>query len=135
MTESQRKMVSALRQNGMGYKTIASRTGISVNTVKSFCRRKKAKTEGGKADAGMHYCLCCGVPVEQHPGRKEKKFCSNACRMRWWSAHPEMGQKGVRLVCPVCGTTFISHRNAHRKYCSHKCYIEDRFGGGQHEQG
>ena len=38
-------------------------------------------------------------------------------------------------VCPICGKTFMSHKNAKRKYCSHECYIKDRFGGGQHEQG
>ena len=34
-------------------------------------------------------------------------------------------------ICPVCKKTFTVYGNANRKYCSHECYIEDRFGGGR----
>lgn len=30
-------------------------------------------------------------------------------------------------VCAVCGKQFEAYGNNHRKYCSHKCYINDRF--------
>lgn len=128
MLDSQKQDIIALRQEGMSYGEIAKKMGISINTIKSFCRRTPTRQ-------GENVCKHCGKPVEQKAGRREKKFCSDACRMKWWSAHPEMGKRGVRLVCPVCGKSFMSHRHAKRKYCSHKCYITDRFGGGRREQG
>lgn len=33
-------------------------------------------------------------------------------------------------TCAFCGKQFTSYGNKHRKYCSHACYINDRFGGG-----
>lgn len=37
----------------------------------------------------------------------------------------------LKAVCPVCKKPFTVYGNANRKYCSHECYIEDRFGGGR----
>ena len=34
---------------------------------------------------------------------------------------------GERRVCIHCGKEF--HGRSGRKYCSHQCYIEERFGG------
>ncbi len=126
MTDAQKHNIAVLRKDGVSYNGIAIKLGISVNTVKSYCRRRSIKTEG-------HNCKQCGRPVDQTPGRREKKFCSDACRMKWWSVHPEEGNNSLRLVCPVCGKTFTAHGNARRKYCSHKCYIKDRFGDERHE--
>lgn len=136
MTENQRMLVSTLRQNGMGYGTIARKVGVSVNTVKSFCRRKETAPVTSQSDAETHYCLSCGVPVAQHPGRKEKKFCSDKCRNKWWNAHlDQVNRKAIRdVVCLGCGRTFSVYGKADRKYCSHKCYIEDRFGRDGREQ-
>ena len=96
MIDSQKHNIIALRQKGMSYGEIANKLEISINTIKSFCRRSLI-------ELGKNICKHCGKPVEQNPGRREKKFCSDACRMKWWSAHPEMGKRSVRLVCPVCG--------------------------------
>ena len=74
MTENQRMLVSTLRQGGLGYGTIARKVGVPLNTVKSFLRRRAVTPSQEKPEAGAHFCLCCGVPVAQNPGRKEKKF-------------------------------------------------------------
>ena len=67
------------------------------------------------------------------PGRKPKRFCSPECRQKWWNAHPErVGQKAVyEYVCPGCGQSFTAYGHSHRKYCSHECYVETRFKGGE----
>lgn len=39
MTDAQKENIRYLRGEGLGYRAIASRLGISENTVKSFCRR------------------------------------------------------------------------------------------------
>ena len=125
MTNEQRMIVSALRAQGMGYGAIARKVGISENTVKSFCRRNAQKEDKlTVTGADEHWCLCCGAPVAQNVGRKEKKFCSDKCRNKWWNAH---------LDKVDCGKTFSVYGQAARKYCSHACYIRHRFGGGADE--
>ena len=39
MTETQRKRITKLRQQGFGYAAIASELRMPVGTVKTFCRR------------------------------------------------------------------------------------------------
>ena len=83
-----------------------------------------------------HFCFYCGTAVTQNPGRKEKKFCSNKCRMKWWNAHFDKLNKKTMYpyICPHCGKAFEVYGNSQRKYCCHACYIADRFQGGeQHE--
>lgn len=51
MTDEQKQKIIALRRDGAGYGHIAAAVGISINTVKSFCRRhslaaKKATAVG-----------------------------------------------------------------------------------------
>lgn len=136
MTNEQRMIVSALRVQGMGYGAIARKVGISENTVKSFCRRNAQKEEKTLVgNDGEHLCLCCGAPVAQNAGRKEKKFCSDKCRNRWWNAHlDQVDRRAVRqITCVGCGKTFSVYGQAARKYCSHACYIRHRFGGDADE--
>ena len=76
-------------------------------------------------------CKYCGAMILEIPGRKEKKFCSDDCRNRWWNKHlAEATRKNMsNYVCPACGKTFSAYGKRNRKYCSHECYITDRFGG------
>lgn len=133
MTDEQRQQIINLRAAGNGYKKISHILGLSENTVKSFCQRRKAGGMVIRPDAGIAVCKNCGKPVHQNPGRKQKKFCSDHCRMKWWNSHLDQVQKKANYdyVCPVCKKPFSVYGNANRKYCSHKCYIEDRFGGGK----
>lgn len=143
MTEEQQLQIKKLRANGYGYIKVAQALGVSENTVKSFCRRNnltgKAAVEASKtripADDGKHLCMCCGLFVVQNPGRKEKKFCSDKCRMKWWNKNlDKVKRKAVyEYICPYCGKPFTVYGNSHRMYCSHECYVAARFGGGQDE--
>lgn len=123
MASKKASEILELRRQGLGYKTIAAITGYSVNTVKSACRRHPPVNE--------KVCLQCGVKVEQAPHRKEKKFCSDKCRMAWWKEHPErLNRKAFyHLVCAHCGKPFDSYGNDHRKYCSRACYDAARRKG------
>lgn len=140
MTDDQKKRITEMRGDGYGYIKIAHALGISVNTVKSFCRRKKvtgtaAVVSSASIVDGYHFCLCCGKEVAQMPGRKEKKFCSDMCRNKWWNSHLDQVNRkaNYEFVCPQCKKIFIAYGNAKRKYCSHACYINHRFGGGGDE--
>ena len=120
MASKKASEILELRRQGLGYKTIAAITGYSVNTVKSTCRRHPPLNE--------KVCLQCGAEIEQLPHRKEKKFCSDKCRMAWWNSHPERVNRKAfyHLICAHCGQPFDSYGNDHRKYCSRACYAEAR---------
>ncbi len=124
MTDMEKEKIDALRRDGAGYKNIAEQLGLSVNTVKSYCRRNQ--TTGKPMNTGEHICPTCGKPVAQIPGRREKKFCSDECRRKWWNSHTGLMKKNA--VCTHCGRPF--HGRTGRKYCCHACYIVDRFGDG-----
>ena len=113
MTLEQKNAIESLRSQGLGYRKIALKTGVSENTVKSYLRRSPVVSsssileEAVEADVAVEVnedretkpCHFCGEPVPQNPGRKEKKFCSS------------------------------------RKYCSHACYINGRFHSGENGGG
>lgn len=139
MTEVQKQQILSLRKQGIGYVRIAQELCISPNTVKSYCRRNNlTKTEEIEQilpvkENKEHFCLQCGIPIKQDPKRKLKKFCSDKCRMDWWNTHREMIQHSrlEDIICPNCHKPFKAYGD--RKYCSHSCYIQYRFGGGSDE--
>ena len=129
MTNEQKQRLICLRRGGAGYGQIAQGLGVSINTVKSFCRR-----HGLAAESHESVCEQCGIPVSQNPGRKRKRFCSDACRNKWWNSHLELVQRksAHTFVCQNCGKEFTIYGDCRRKFCCHKCYIEYRFGGVCH---
>ncbi len=128
LSETQKSAIQNFRSAGLGYKSIAEKLSLSRETVRSFCNRNPVST--GEIYTG-DVCKQCGKPIEQTPGVKKRIFCSDSCRQSWWNAHPEaVNQKAVyEYTCPVCGSPFTAYGNSHRKYCSHACYIADRFRG------
>ena len=121
MTVSQKQKILAMRENGGKYSVIAAEFGLSENTVKSICRRN---TLVASANPDTDFCLQCGKPLVCIPKKKQKKFCSDKCRMAWWNVHPEaMSRKAVyKFVCVQCGADFESYGDADRKFCSRACY-------------
>lgn len=128
MTKKEKESVRFLRGEGYGYLAIATRLGISLNTVKSFCRRNGLGGIAEKPD--RQTCRQCGKPLAQEPKRPARKYCSEACRRIWWKEHPHLVNKKAfySLTCAHCGKEFQSYGNQKRKYCSHPCYIAARFG-------
>ena len=120
MTKEQKEKVQKLHRDGYGYVKIAQELLLSVNTVKSFIQRNKIDSV-----ATEKVCLQCGNVVRQLSVSKEKKFCSDACRIKWWNKHTQ--EMKANAVCQHCGKSFYG-RNG-RKFCSHTCYIAERFGG------
>ena len=87
MTDEQRVQIINLREAGNGYKKIGQLLDLSENTVKSFCQRRNLGGVVVQTTADVSVCKCCGKAVPQTAGRKEKKFCSDRCRMKWWNSH------------------------------------------------
>ncbi len=111
MTAVERESITYLQAQGLGYKRIASRLGLPTNTVKSFCSRNTPVPQ-------ENLCAQCGCSLIQNPGRRQKRFCSNACRMAWWRAHPNLLDRKVfyDMSCAYCGGSFKSYGNPRRKY-------------------
>lgn len=130
MTKEEKIRIEAYRRKGVGYKQIAKDLDLSVNSVKSYCRRNGLSNETLEQSLPESACEQCGKSIAQIKGRKHKRFCSDKCRNQWWNAHlDEVKRKAVyEYVCPVCSNTFSVYGNANRKYCSHACYVIGRFG-------
>ena len=139
MTEEQKSEIMLLRRQGVGYKRIAVIMEISVETVKSYCRRN-FEENAIKAEVSMRNafsddksgsfspCKHCGRPLQQTPGKRRREFCGSACRVAYWRAHPKKLQF---QRCAGCGT-LLPMGSISRKYCSHACYIRHRFGRKNH---
>jgi len=140
MTNQQKNQITVLRSQGFGYATIAKAVGLQKGAVVAYCRKigltgTKA-TDNSRIDVDADFCLQCGALLTQTSGRKRIKFCCNKCRITWWNSHPEkVNRKAVySFTCANCGKSFTAYGNAGRKYCSHACYIADRFKGGDGDE-
>lgn len=134
MTYEERKQIGEMRAAGMSYNRIADTLHLSLSSVKSHCQRhglgaerpaQKAKPAEPKVSLPPTASSCeqCGGPVQQEPGRKHRRFCSDACRLAWWSAHRgEMQRKTMRpFTCAYCGIPFSRYGVSVRSYCSRSC--------------
>ena len=128
MTYDEKCKIDDMRKNGCGCTTIANTLGLSLNSVKSYCRRTKPQTakpvtieikEGG--------CEYCGAELVHIEGKKKKRFCSDKCRISWWNHHRDKLQhrNPISIKCKCCRKVFISS-NSSRKYCSMNCYNKTR---------
>ena len=124
MTKEQKTLILYYREQHMTYRQIGEKLGLSPDTVKTFCRRNGAQA-GKTAQSAECRCRNCGAPVHPLPGRRERLFCSPACRTAYWRKHNLLG-KDPRY-CAGCGA-LLTGGSASKKYCSHACYIRHRFG-------
>ena len=124
MTKEQKTLILYYREQHMTYRQIGEKLGLSPDTVKTFCRRNTPREDRTEASASSQ-CRNCGAPVHPLPGRRERLFCSPACRTAYWRKHNLLG-KDPRY-CAGCGA-LLTGGSASRKYCSHACYISHRFG-------
>jgi len=113
--------IDKLRFQGLGYRKIAEKLGLPEGRVKSYCHRHPL-------DIKQKLCFECGKPITATPHKREKRFCSDKCRLKWWHKNNDLLKKKAvyKFVCPHCGTEFESYGNKNRKYCSRKCYAEAR---------
>ena len=121
MTNEQIEIVARLQQSGKGYRAIAAETGLPINSVKSWCRRHPADR------TAPSFCQQCGGELTHIPGKRARRFWSDAARMLWWKEHPENKSHRVayRHVCRCCGAEFINNR-AVASYCSRACFAKAR---------
>ena len=122
MTNDKKAKIIAMRKSGLSYAQIAEDLSISINTIKTFCRRNRNIT-----DSGIAVCKQCGAKIKIQDKCKPKQFCSDRCRAAWWYANNGKRKTEYHLQCANCGREFVSVGSKARKYCSHECYIAARF--------
>ena len=117
-------VINNMRMEGHTPSVIAAKLGIPASTVRSFIHRNPVVPN-------TKQCLQCGRPVLQPKGRREKKFCSDRCRMDWWNSHQNAVNRKAyyTLTCEYCGKEFESYGNKNRKYCCRTCYVAARQPG------
>lgn len=127
MQEQQKQLIKTMRIGGAPYSRIAGQVGLSINTVKSFCRRSHIQCRPFRQNhtpvpaetmQGMPRCKNCGIVLPLPRGR-QKRFCSDRCRYIWWNENRR--QKAYPCTCQYCGRKFTSFGNRARKYCSREC--------------
>lgn len=155
MTEIQKQQIIALRTKGLVFAEIANQMNLSINSVKSYCRRNEIVPDAtasivsepehiDEATAGSlpesacesrSTCKLCGETLVNTPGHRQKTFCSAFCQRKYWRGHRGLMRHPsfITTTCPNCGQTFSDYAGHKRKYCSHACYISHRYGGASYE--
>jgi len=123
MTNKQKATIDRMVQQGESSTAIADVMGLSKSAVKSYLYRSTEKE-------GRAFCVQCGKTMDTYK-RPSRRFCSDDCRTRWWNQHQ---QKTLPFtgICAYCHHEFRLRRLGEKKYCSHACYIADRFRSGEH---
>ena len=131
MTEQQKKQIIGMRQKGHSHAAIADALGLSRNTVKSFCLRniRVELHEETVNPISKGVCDQCGKGFTQCLGHRQRRFCSEHCRMVWWNAHRDLLNSNAKVenICACCGKRFMVYARQQRKYCTHNCYIAYRY--------
>jgi len=138
VTTYQEMKIKELRFKGVGYKSISLMLDLNRDQVRYYC--KKAGLAGTKEELAAKIeeekkkgetCAYCGEVMIRSKYAPTKKFCQEKCRRDWWKEHPEKRKKSVAAsyvkTCEFCKRPFTTYGNKNRKYCSHDCYIKDRF--------
>lgn len=130
MTNEQKSTIMRLRSEGCKYTAIADAVGLSINTVKSYCRRQNINTfiETASDESCAACCKQCNKPLERKDGKKPRKFCSDDCRHAWWKDHPnEVNMKALYTkACAHCGRSYTVYGRPHSKFCCHACSAQHR---------
>lgn len=130
MTEEQKSAIIRCRNSGLGYATIAK-------DIPSRCRgvlqEEWPDREYGGEGTGHNRAvqgMRCGPGSDQE--YENQGVLLRGMSEKWWKEHPKMlNKKAVyTYTCAGCGRKFTAYGNSKRKYCSHACYIKDRFKGG-----
>ena len=137
MNAEMARQITELRHKGLGYKSIAIVVGTSRENVRYFCKTHGLAGDVEKIKATFKdenvpsRCKFCGKRIERNPKSGKKLFCSDECRRAWWKQHPEKSvhsqEATYTFECAYCKRYFSAYGNKFRKYCSHDCYVMDRF--------
>lgn len=100
MNTEEMERIKELRLKGMGYKAIASITGLSRDSVRGFCRRNGLIGVSAVVALNLEekikkneLCIYCEKPIKQKLQGSVRKFCSDECRYKWWNENLDKKNK------------------------------------------
>ena len=76
-TDQQKSEIESLRKEGLSYRQIAEKVGVTPACIKTFFHRKRIR------DA-TRLCEQCHKPIITTVNRSNRRFCSTECKSRWW---------------------------------------------------
>lgn len=133
ITPDQARQIEFLRKQGIGYRQVALELGLSRDAVRYYC---KANNLAGNAEEAYEnakgvICLQCGKRLTRLQPERKRLFCSDECRYKWWNANRKLLPRPLgsreETLCANCGKPILDYARKKRRYCSHECYIRDRF--------
>lgn len=86
------------------------------------------KDSSGRYVSGIKidkYCLMCGKHFKVNPCNNERRFCSQACNIKY-KVEQGTQRKRESKPCQYCGKIITERpeRLSRRKYCSYECSVE-----------
>ena len=81
MTKQQKATVELFRKEGMTYREIGEKIGVSTAVVKMYFYRQQHQL------VKPPLCDQCHKPINATVFRKNRRFCSPECKAQWWSLH------------------------------------------------
>ena len=133
LTAEQKARIEEYRKRGIGYRTIAAEIGVDRDAVRYYCKKVELAGTRPKSQEFIKGLRCqqCGILLSRNRDGRQRIFCSDQCRYKWWNTNgktlPRPSGCCDEIKCACCGKTFLDYRNKKRRYCSHECYIRDRF--------
>ena len=129
MTKQQKAEIESLHKEGISYRRIAEKIGVSVSCIKSYFYRKQ------KRDTVL-LCEQCHKPIITSVIRSNRRFCSLECKSRWWYLQ-RTGHSCLAEAYPVW------RRHNYPDHLQRRCRAErdrQRYrpglgGAGMHEPG
>ena len=105
--------ILTLREMGLSYAQIASELHLPLGSVKSVLSRAQVLYANDLCDQ-------CNCLISDGRVRRNRRFCCDSCRAKWWMKH----RRKTQYLCKTCGMLFESRKPA--KYCSRECYYQSR---------
>lgn len=112
ITKIKKEDLENLIENGITYKEIAKKYGVSFSTIRRLCYKYKLKSKFNELKSKNINCLNCNIDVKTTIS-ENKKFCSHSCSASF-NNKKRIKDKNKCLNCK----NEISKR---QKYCSIKC--------------
>jgi len=87
------------------------------------CKTEHAKGKIERLPTKPIVCKFCNIDFLAT--RKDKKFCSNDCRMNYhkqnWRSDTQEERNSVKKSCPICDKEFTPKKTMKQIYCTRKC--------------
>jgi len=119
MTKQEKEQIKKMRLEGYGYGKIAQVLNIPKSTISSFCITLMSQPS---------LCLDCNKRLKQATGHRQKKYCSDKCRMNYWKSHKDEIKRSLdySVECSHCHRVFFTYQSLNRKYCSRDCFLKNK---------